>query len=395
MPLTVSEITEVTGLEALKLRAGTKGLNNNVRWPYVAENREVAPWLLGGELIFVTGINLKRDIADYRQLIIEAQQHHAAGMVILTGSEFIKTIPEPVLAFAEQRGFPLFEQPYCLPMVKVTELICNRIIQADLAEHSLRWFLNQVIESPRILPAFALQRAANLKLNIEQPLMVALIVPISTEKIDLNFWTFTLNRLLAPYQRTLPIVEYQDGWYLFLDNQMGLNHEQQTQRWNKIVASLNSAGLPCFVGVSDTSKGIIQLGLAAQQAKQAALFARNSACRTVLHYSVLGINKIFIAVDNQDLLTDFCRQQLGSLFANKAPQAMQLKHTLAVYFENLCCARKTAKSLAIHRNTLQHRLQKFESLSHSQLNIAQQRLSIQNALMMESLILDENNYYGK
>lgn len=395
MPLKVSEITDIAGLEAFKLRAGTRGLNNNIRWPYVAENREVASWLLGGELIFVTGINLQRSSEDYQQLIIEAQEHYAAGMVILTGSEFIKTIPEAVLIFAEQRGFPLFEQPYCLPMVKVTELICNRIIQADLAEHSLRWFLNHVIESPRNLPALALQRAANLKLNIVQPLIVAMVLPVNAENVDLNAWTFTLNRLLKTYQPALPVLEYQDGWYLFLANDSLRNRDQQIHLWSDIINSLKMAGFPCAFGVSETTQGITQLGLAAQQAKQAAQFARNSASQTVLHYSALGINKIFVAVDNQALLADFCRQQLGSLFANKDPQAMLLKHTLAAYFENLCSARKTAQSLAIHRNTLQHRLQKFESLSNTQLNIAQQRLSIQNALMMESLILNENNDYGK
>lgn len=395
MPLKISEITDIIGLEAFKLRAGARGLNNNIRWPYVAENREVAPWLLGGELIFVTGINLLRSIADYQQLITEAQAHHAAGMVILTGSEFIKTIPEAVLTFAEQCGFPLFEQPYHLPMVKVTELICNRIIQIDLAEHSLRWFLNHVIESPRALPALTLQRADKLKLNINQPLMVALIIPMEAESVDLNVWTFTLNRLLVPYQGALPILEHQDGWYLFLANDSRLDHDLQIQLWNEIVDLLNVAGFLCAFGVSETTQGLTQLGLATQQAKQAAQFARNSTGQTVLHYQDLGINKIFVAVENQQLLVDFCRQQLGSLFANKDPQAILLKHTLVIYFENLCSARKTAQSLVIHRNTLRHRLQKFELLSNTQLNIAQQRLSIQNALMMESLILDENNDDGK
>ncbi|WP_432452931.1 MULTISPECIES: PucR family transcriptional regulator [unclassified Agarivorans] len=394
MALKVSEITAIAGLEAFVLRAGAGGADNSVRWPYVAENLEVGPWLLGGELIFVTGINLQRSVEDYQQLIVEAQAKYAAGIVILTGSEFIPMIPEAVLAFAEQRDFPLFEQPYSLPMVKVTELICNRIIQADLAEHSLRWFLSHVIESPRKLPALARQRANSLELDLHQPLLVALVLPMVSDDVDLSAWAFSLNRQLEAYPHRLPILEYQDGWYLFLANPEGLNHEQQIHLWSELATQLAAAHLNCALGVSASPQGIIHLGLAAQQAKQAAQFARNSARQTVLHYADLGINQIFSAVDNHELLADFCRQQLGPLFANREPQAKLLKHTLAVYFENLCSARQTAQSLGIHRNTLQHRLQKFESLSQRQLNNAQQRLALQNALMMEALILDENNHYG-
>ena len=391
MPLKISEITDIPGLEAFQLCTGEVGRNNNVRWPYVAENREVGPWLSGGELIFVTGINLQYSITDYQRLIEEALEYHAAGLVILTGPEFIHVIPEAVLTFAEQHDFPIFEQPYSLPMVKVTELICNRIIQIDLAEHSLRWFLNQVIESPRALSSLFLQRASKLNLTIDTPLMVALILPLDESQIDLSAWTYTLNRLLEPFDCQLPVLEYQDGWYLFVDNKTERDDEQQMQLWRDIKVSLTSQGFPCALGISDTAQGITQLGLAAQQAKQAAQFARNNAGKTMLHYSELGINKIFIAVENQALLADFCRQQLGPLFANETTQAIQIKQTLTAYFENLCSARKTAECLAIHRNTLQHRLQKFEQITQRKLNIAQQRLSIQNALIMESLILDDNN----
>ncbi|MGY5453401.1 PucR family transcriptional regulator [Agarivorans sp. MS3-6] len=395
MPLKVSEIAVIPGLEAFKLRAGESGLNNIIRWPYVAENRELGPWLLGGELIFVTGINLQRSVEEYQQLILEGQAKSAAGMVILTGSEFIQVIPEAVLQFADRQGFPVFEQPYSLPMVKVTELICNRIIQVDLAEHSLRWFLSHVIESPRALPALAIQRAEALNLDFEQALLVAFLLPLTSEGLDSSAWAFTLNRLLEPYHRCLPVLEYQDGWYLFLGNPKQLNHEQQIHLWTDIVDTLNEAQLFCSIGVSEAGLGFRQLGLAAQQAKQAAHFSKNCSRQTVLHYSDLGINKIFVAVDNQELLTEFCRQHLGSLYANTDAQALILKQTVAAYFDNLCGARQTAQSLAIHRNTLQHRLQKFQSLTGMQLNNAQQRLSVQNALMMEASLLNESKHYGR
>ncbi len=53
MSLTVSELL-ARGL-ALRLRAES-GLQRAVRWYYVAENEHIAEWIMGGELVFITGI---------------------------------------------------------------------------------------------------------------------------------------------------------------------------------------------------------------------------------------------------------------------------------------------------------------------------------------------------
>lgn len=60
MAITCADIPRLPGLEAIRFRAGLQGGNRPVRWPYVAENDSIAPWVRGGELVFVTGINLHR-----------------------------------------------------------------------------------------------------------------------------------------------------------------------------------------------------------------------------------------------------------------------------------------------------------------------------------------------
>ena len=57
MSLTIADVLALPGLDSMRLRAGEAGLDNAVRWPYVAENTGIAEWVLGGELVFVTGIN--------------------------------------------------------------------------------------------------------------------------------------------------------------------------------------------------------------------------------------------------------------------------------------------------------------------------------------------------
>ena len=56
-----------------------------MRWPYVAENEGIAEWVMGGELVFVTGINHPRGEANLLSLVEDGDAVGIAGMVILTG----------------------------------------------------------------------------------------------------------------------------------------------------------------------------------------------------------------------------------------------------------------------------------------------------------------------
>lgn len=130
--ISIESLNQINGLETLQLRAGKQGERNAIRWPYIAESTAIEEWTKGGELIFVTGLNWNWSTADFICLIQKAQQQCASGIVLLTQSPYLESIPNEVLTFANEQGFPLIEQPYSLPMVNVTERLSNAIIMDDL-----------------------------------------------------------------------------------------------------------------------------------------------------------------------------------------------------------------------------------------------------------------------
>lgn len=386
MTLRARDIPLIAGLGSIKLLTGEQS-QQAIRWPYLAENRELAPWLVGGELVFVTGINLQRSEAEYCQLIDEAMEKSAAGIVILTDSEFIESIPVSVLDYAKAKGFAILEQPYSLPMVRVTELICNALIQDNLSSHSLQHFASEVVNSPSALSALSQQRARDLGIDLNQPMAIALIQPEQHSESNLSAWLFQLKQWLQAVHSPYPPLEYHHGWYLLLPLSEHDSIEQQRSHWQGLRQHLQLQQLSFHLGISASLSGWIQLGQAAQQAKQAAEFAQLQQHNAIVHYLDLGISRVFAAVEDSQLLVDFCRLRLGPLFANQQPDISQLKHTLRCYFDNLGSLRQTAQELNIHRNTLHNRLSKVQALTGCQLNHAQQRLELHNALLMEPLAI--------
>jgi purine catabolism regulator len=114
--LTVGSLAAEMGLE---LVAGPDGADAPIRWVHSTELLDPTPWLSGGELILTTGIQL-RSATRQREFVRRLAGHHLAGLGFGTGFDHAE-VPAAVVAEAEALGFPVFEVPYELPFIAITE----------------------------------------------------------------------------------------------------------------------------------------------------------------------------------------------------------------------------------------------------------------------------------
>src|SRR4051794_33174463 len=114
--LTVQGLVEEMGLD---LVAGRDGAGAPIRWVHASELPDPTPWLSGGELILTTGMQLDTPEAQ-RELVERLASHHVAGLGFGTGFDH-DTIPKALLAEARAQSFPVFEVPYALPFIAITE----------------------------------------------------------------------------------------------------------------------------------------------------------------------------------------------------------------------------------------------------------------------------------
>src|SRR5438309_10925081 len=116
MELTVESLIEELGLE---LAAGHESAAAHVRWVHSTELLDPTPWLRGGELLLTTGLQLTGPKMQ-RELIERLADHDIAGLGFGTGFRH-KRLPAALVTAARKRGFPLFEVPYELPFIAITE----------------------------------------------------------------------------------------------------------------------------------------------------------------------------------------------------------------------------------------------------------------------------------
>src|SRR6476659_3011178 len=132
--LTVQGLVEEMGLD---LVAGQDGAGAPIRWVHASELPDPTPWLSGGELILTTGMQLDTPEAQ-RKLVDRLASDHVAGLGFGTGFDH-ETIPEALLEEAREQSFPVFEVPYALPFIAITEKAFTALVneQYEVLQRSI------------------------------------------------------------------------------------------------------------------------------------------------------------------------------------------------------------------------------------------------------------------
>ena len=126
--LTVRDLVE--SLE-LRLLAGEGGLDLPIRWVHMSELADPTPWLSGGEVLLTTGMQLGAQDSQ-REYLARLASSRLAGLGFGTGFGF-QSVPEALVEAAREHDFPLFEVPYELPFIAITERAFTQLVNEQYA----------------------------------------------------------------------------------------------------------------------------------------------------------------------------------------------------------------------------------------------------------------------
>ncbi|MFL6053356.1 MAG: PucR family transcriptional regulator [Actinoallomurus sp.] len=132
-------LADVLRLDAVRrgeprIIAGADHLDARVRWVHSAEVTDIAHLLRGGELVLTTGIALPDDPQRLRAYVADLAEVGVSGLIVELGRKYARTLPDALVAAAEEHELPLIAWARETPFVDVTEAVHAQIIDAQLAE---------------------------------------------------------------------------------------------------------------------------------------------------------------------------------------------------------------------------------------------------------------------
>jgi purine catabolism regulator len=115
----------------VRLLSGGAELDVPVRWVHISELEDPTPFLSGGELLLTTGMALT-DAGTQRAYVARLARHGLAGLGLGTGFAH-EAMPEALVAAAAEHGFALFEVPYEVPFIALTEKAFTHLVNEQYA----------------------------------------------------------------------------------------------------------------------------------------------------------------------------------------------------------------------------------------------------------------------
>jgi PucR family transcriptional regulator, purine catabolism regulatory protein len=123
---TVADLLAIDDL-ALALVAGGQGVSRPIRWAHVSELRDPTRFLRGGEVLLTTGLGMRGGQGAQARYVEQLAEAGLAALGLGLGFAF-KTTPPVIIAAADRAGFPVFEVPFEVPFIAITEALFSRLV---------------------------------------------------------------------------------------------------------------------------------------------------------------------------------------------------------------------------------------------------------------------------
>ena len=367
----------------MQLVAGRGGLYNAVSWVHIIEDMEVSNFLNGNELVFTTGIgNIGKDSESMISYIDALILNNASALVINVGS-YIEKVDKKVMDYCDEKDFPLYICPWETRLVDVTRCLCEKIFNSETNEKSLvsnvKDYIFYPAERKRIQEIFE-RRGLQKDINY-----CVIFVGIDSD----SYSTELDNQSLEIYTRK-EIEKTRSGRYIFFWYERklvivtaGMDEHGQKEFMDSMLYYSGSRK-KLHIAVSSNEESLHSLDVNFERARDI-----YSMCvkqdTDILYYSTLGIEKILLSVKDRKVLSEIERKTLGGLIQYDKNNGTDLYDFLRKYIDNDGSVKKTADDLFIHRNTVNYKISKIESIINMDITKLDNLLLIKMVLDIEKL----------
>ena len=346
----------------MKLVAGKAGVETFVRWVHIVEDSEVPDFLHGNELVFTTGIGHKG--SDWLKSFAEGlYSHGAAGFVVNVGP-YITSVPQKVIDYCNENGFPLFTVPWSVKLIDITYDFCHRIMSSEESETGLATAFRNLIFSPSKKEDYAPVLERRGFHDVSDYVLITAEISHRDRFGSAGDWKklrYQVRKLCAS-PRYPSCVFIQENYLVVIRQHFSpADAERLAYQLVETVSKSFNEPTEAYAGISGVGLGFDGIHSCYHEAMSAMRLAGMKK-QTVMHYRDIGVYKLLFGVESSKILSDYVETVLGSLFEFDSKNNTNCAEVLRCYFENNCSVKDAADILGVHRNTVNYKLKQIREL---------------------------------
>jgi purine catabolism regulator len=377
----------------LTLATGEDSAQASVRWVHSTELLDPTPWLRGGELLLTTGLQLS-GAKPQREFVERLHEREIAGLGFGTG--FVhKKVPAAVLNTARKLGFPLFEVPYELPFIAVTERVFAQLLNeryellqrnmaGDVLAEALTGRLYPDELQSRLRPFGIGESAAVLAFALREPSTAASTLEAILERAGEHSLVALRNGLLCAvvdcdgHAAAAPVLPHEASTAVSPPPSNGGDPVELARR---IRGELRARFGEVRAAASRPAP-THNLRRSFHEARCAleAVRLANGGAPEVASYKDLGAFQLLLSLQDDEALASYCQSVLGPVEGDEGEYGDELLRSLDVFIEQNGHWERAAQALYCHRHTLRYRIKRVEQLTGRDFSQARDRIEFWLAL---------------
>ena len=399
--VTCRQLMELDIFHNIKLKAGRNGLDRTVSWVYAKHTKTITEWVHGGEFILVSGYEYGIDESELLKLVEEAAENNSSGVLIEGGINF-KEMPASVIKKADEKELPLFFVRGVISFVDVTHDVSDLIMENRYLKIKNVSLLDKLLNSPSLSKKEMDKLFCGTGISPDSCFMLA-VFNMSNDESQLNKRTIEradllvgLSRVLQKHISTLfEQLGISSIYKVNLDSVDYLLYADEEAELMKIAKALENIQTNINVTYNDydiclSFSSVVYESCNILNGLNEAYFTGNLLMKkmfpeTSKSFSDIGSYQMLFYVEDKAKLQMFRDQYLKRLHEADQEGSSQLMETLHEYLIQGGNMMQTSKLLFIHRNTLQYRLERIETITGRDINDFRVRRDFINAFLVHDL----------
>lgn len=325
--------------------------DRKISWIHMVEGSEFAQFLYGNELVFNSGLNY-RSQEWLQEFLLSIDRAGAGGVIIAV--EKGKQFPQEIIDWCDERRLPLFSASWETPYIDIMRKFSEILLKNEQRETNLITAMKNAIFYPDNEELYMNHLERN-GFTRDLPYMVIIMSCHTYDTEQGNHLLEDIQRKLHFSMEKLIFYEEEGKLILLAAGSRGEWLQEQLRRMAGEDPNL-------YIGAGITVHRLKDIHRSYENAYTAYQLTKTTIPKNFLAYDELGIYKILTDVKETDLYPDFAREVLGSLLDYDRKHKTEYVKLLKVYFENDCCAVRTAEALYCHKNTLTYKLNKIKEV---------------------------------
>ena len=399
--MTCGDILYLESCRGVYLAGGKSGLDKEITWPYPKHTKTIAPWVNGGELVLVSGYEVGINEEEILALLEECAKVDISGGLIEGGVNF-KSLSKAITDCADRLGLPLFFAPRVVSFRDICQEISQHIMEQSIVERYTNSLLSHIIDAGGVIDQNLRLRMENAGIPFDGLFEIILFAIDTSQDYEESGhegrnrdWGNVLHIVQRKFGKSLEKLNQDVIFYIGLSsiaflicNRREGDIAQAEAAAEQVAEKLGTEQLgdARILIARSTGNGADRIFDAFNRAHYTgSLMLKGIFPGQNMSFDDLGCYQLFFYIEDKEVLIRYRDKHLLRLFESDRSRDTHFLDTLNAYFQYNGNILRMSEMLYVHRNTLQNRFRQIRELTGLNLNDAESRASLQNALFIEKL----------